>query len=84
MWDFVLDDVKRLKYFADFARAVELFLIDSLRSVAWSVPLFALCCSVGRRKFCLCDVPARSVEMDPRRIHSHRSIGHGTSVFSLF
>ena len=80
----MLVDVKRLKYFADFARAVELPLFNFLRPLVWRVPLFALCCSVGRRKFCLCDVPARSVEMDPRRIHSHRSSGHGTSVFSLF
>ena len=73
-----------VEIFVGFVPAVELVLLDSLRLEVWSVPLFALCCSVGRRKFCLCGVPARSVEMDPRRIHSHRSSGHGTSVFSLF
>ena len=33
--------------FFGFSRAIELVLIDSLRLEAWSVPLFALCCSVG-------------------------------------
>ena len=84
MWDFVSVRVKRLKYFVGFVRADELSLIDLLRLEAGSVPPFALCCSVGMQKFCLCDVPAASAETDPHQIRSHRSSGHGTSVFSLF
>ena len=45
---------------------------------------FALCCSAGMQQFGLCGVPAMSAGMGPRQIRSHRSSGHGTSVFSLF
>jgi len=83
LWDLVLVDVKRLKYFADLACAVELSLIDSLTLMAGSVPLFVLCCSVGMQQFCLCGVPARSGEKDQRQIHSHRSSGHGIEVFLI-
>ena len=76
-------DVKRLKYFFDFACAVELSLIDFLTLMAGSVPLFVLCCSVGMQKLCLCGVPARSGEKDQRQIHSHRSSGHGIEVFLI-
>ena len=73
-----------VEIFVGFACAVELVLIDSLRLEAWSVPLFALCCSVGMQQFCLCGVPAALAEMGLRQIRSHRRSGHGTSVFSLF
>ena len=49
LWDFVSVRVKCLKYFVGFIRTVELVLIDLLRLEAWSVPLFELCCSVGRQ-----------------------------------
>ena len=67
-----------------FVCSVECILIDSLRLQAWSAPLFALCCSVGMQQSCLCGVPAALAGMGPRQIRSHRSSGHGTSVFSLF
>ena len=78
---FCCEDVE---IFVGFVCSVELILIDSLRLQAWSVPLFVLCCSVGMQQFCLCGVPAASVGMGQRQIRSHRSSGHGTSVFSLF
>ena len=70
--------------FVGFSRAIELVLIDSLRLEAWSVPLFALCCSVGKQKFCPCGVPAASAGMGPHQIRIRRSSGHGTSVAWLF
>ena len=73
-----------VEIFVGFVCSVELILIDSLRLQAWSVPLFVLCCSVGMQQSCLCGVPAASAGMGPRQIRSHRSSGHGTSVFSLF
>ena len=73
-----------VEIFVGFVPAVELVLLDSLRLEVWSVPLFALCCSVGMQQSCLCGVPAALAGMGPRQIRSHRSSGHGTSVFSLF
>ena len=73
-----------VEIFVGFVGAVELILIDSLRLQAWSVPLFVLCCSAGMQQFCLCGVPAALAGMGPRQIRSHRSSGHGISVFSLF
>ena len=73
-----------VEIFVGFVPAVELVLLDSLMLEVWSVPLFALCCSVGMQKFCLCGVPAASAGMGPHQIRSHRSNEHGTSVFSLF
>ena len=73
-----------VEIFVGFACAVELVLIDSLGLKAWSVPLFALCCSVGMQQSCLCGVPAGLAGMGPRQIRSHKSSGHRISVFSLF
>ena len=73
-----------VEIFVGFVCTVELTLIDSLRLQAWSVPLFVLCCSAGMQQFCLCGVPATLVGMGQRQIRSHRSSGHGISVFSLF
>ena len=73
-----------VEIFVGFVCSVELILIDSLRLQAWSVPLFALCCSAGMQQFGLCGVPAASAGMGPRQIRSHRSSGHGISAFSLF
>ena len=73
-----------VEIFVGFVCSVELILIDSLRLQAWSVPLFVLCCSVGMQQSCLCGVPAALAGMGPRQIRSHRSSGHGISVFSLF
>ena len=73
-----------VEIFVGIARSVELVLIESLRLEAWGVPWFALCCNAGMQQFCLCGVPAASAEKGPRRIHSRRSSGRGTSVFSLF
>ena len=73
-----------VEIFVGFVPAVDLVLIDSLKLDVWSVPLFALCCSVGKQKFCPCGVPAASAGMDPHQIRSRRSSGHGTSVSWLF
>ena len=45
---------------------------------------FADCCSVGMQQSYLCGVLATSAGMGPRQIRSHRSSGHGISVFLLF
>ena len=45
--EFCVCRCKAVEIFVGFVRAVELVLIDSLRLEALSVPLFALCCSVG-------------------------------------